>query len=499
MGSTTGWIPGRATQRHLLSTVALVSGTPVTVTVEVEATGTALVGSDTESFTPRYGLTTHRKDLARRPLNWGTPGHVCLAVPPGRPSSIEYGSAAIATADPTGGWYTSLSAVPKMRYLYWRAWFIPSATQGRRSTGSTSRSMPRSPLVDKWGTTRDVPGLAAPWGIDPGEAVYGTRSMTVDCHGPGRKVYSYGIKVRAGRSYILTGLMKSQRQLGRALPAGGRSGHRPHGWWHRRCRSGRSSPTVLTDDREWFDTATRDVNRYRTPVWVATADVTVYVVLAGGWGQWRQGVVGCHQVGGEHGRHAVVAGCHRGHGHRRRWRADRRCSGRRVPLQGRGRAAARYGHGGPKGLSFADIEVKSPSAGILQIGGILQATALQIGTEKVARYVPITASTILSATTGTSNPGALIEVTAVPATGVTAITGYMRIRASGTTGSTLQVANYDNVVQAVVMATGVANRDSYSTFMAVPGGTNNRQIRYATVLGESCTYSIAVTGYWTTE
>ena len=289
-GYDSGVLPGSATSLTL-TTLNLTNGTPVTLTVTVD-NGALGVVSANQSFTPRWGLTSHRLDLTSAPVNWGTPT-IDASVPAGASLVVEYGSHSTAAASPLA-WLSSLSPVAKLRYLYWRAWFIPSASAGpvlQRIVIPTDAGVT---VLDKWGTTRDQSVLTAPWAIDPGEAVYGTRSLTADVTGTGPfYVWSYGIQIRANRSYILTGLMKSQGDSGAQFMLTDSTGAILQGGGFA-LPPGPVQSDRLTATRDWFDTSHVDVNRYRTPVFTAPADMTVYVACrvggANGSKAWFDGV-----------------------------------------------------------------------------------------------------------------------------------------------------------------------------------------------------------------
>jgi hypothetical protein len=277
-----GWLAGTATS-YTLAAVALTDNVLVNVTVSVRSDPFPLEGSSNRNFTPRYGLTTHKKTLAGVPVNWQSP-IIVSSVPVGATLQIEYGSAATAGAATPTAWFTALSSLPKpyTQYLHWRAWFIPSATAGPTLDSIDIPYNSTAALADKWSSVQDVPGLSAPFSVDDGEYVYGTRSMRADVTGAGPWVcYSYGIKVRAGRSYILTGLMKSEGNSGALF----------------RLFDGVNNVVTsdsLTATTDWFTPDRRDVNRYKTPVWVADGDKTVWVVLrvggAAGAQAWFDGI-----------------------------------------------------------------------------------------------------------------------------------------------------------------------------------------------------------------
>jgi hypothetical protein len=270
-------------QSHLLSTLALTNGTAVNVTVYVE-TSDPLNGSASRSFTPRWGLTVHRRDLGVAPTGWGTPT-VVQTVPSGAQLVMEYGSNPSAAAAPTA-WFAALSSAPKARYVYWRAWFIPSSTAGPTLDKVIIPSTASVEVVDKWSTTKDGVGLASGYDIDTGEYVYGSRSIHNVVAGAGPYIcYSYGVKVRAGRSYILTGLMKSVGASGaqfRLVDEVGTVTNEDGVSIASIVDEGPPLVQTLDGDVDWFTPDGRDVNRYKTPVWVSPSDQTVWVVLRTG-------------------------------------------------------------------------------------------------------------------------------------------------------------------------------------------------------------------------
>jgi hypothetical protein len=364
-GYDSGTITGPA-QTHTLAR-NLTSGTAETVTVTVTSTY-ATTGSASQAFTPRWGLTTHRKDLTTAPVDWLTPV-VVSTVPTGASLVIEYGSDTAANAVPVSGWLSSLSAAPKSRYVYWRAWFIPSATAGPTLSTLTISTNNSVTLVDKWGTTRDVEALAAPWAIDPGEAVYGTRSMSITLGGASPyRCYSFAIKVRAGRSYILTGLMKSQGNSGARFQLEDAAGTILTGGGLALPVGPVQSPQLIATS-DWYTATRNDTNRYRTPVWVAGADMTVYVVLyasgtSGAKAWWdavklEESTVATPWSPGAIGATVIDAGGVQVDGNR----------GGIIRYKGVLAGSRDTVEGGQHALLFAaDTEVYSPSVGALQVG-----------------------------------------------------------------------------------------------------------------------------------
>jgi hypothetical protein len=287
-GYDSGLVTSGATSL-LLSTLALTNGTAVAVTVYIE-TSDPLNASAVQSFTPRWGQTVHRRDLGAAPTSWGTPV-VASTVPSGASLVIEYGSSATATAAPSPAtWYPSLSSVPKARYVFYRATFIPSATAGPTLDKVTIPSINSTEVADKWAANLGgayVLNTAGGYDIDTGEYVYGSRSLHCTVPGVGPYVMSSApIQVRAGRSYILTGLMKSVGNSGaqfRLADSGGATLSNPDGTLIASIISAGPPPVqAIQGDAEWFTPDLRDVNRYATPVWVSPSDQTVYVVVRAG-------------------------------------------------------------------------------------------------------------------------------------------------------------------------------------------------------------------------
>jgi hypothetical protein len=176
--------------------------------------------------------------------------------------------------------------VPKARYVFYRATFIPSATAGPTLDKVTIPSSTSVEVADKWST---VPGgafvlnAAQGFDIDTSEYVYGSRSMHCTVPGVGPyAMYSAPIQVRAGRSYILTGLMKSLGNSGaqfRLVDITGLTISNPDGTAIASIIDPVTMQQALSGDADWFTTDQRDVNRYATPIWVAPNDTTVFVML----------------------------------------------------------------------------------------------------------------------------------------------------------------------------------------------------------------------------
>ena len=284
-----GWLAGTATT-HVLSSLNLTDGVPVTVAVEVRDTigGTGVNVSDTQAFTPRYGLTTHRRDLTTAPDEWLSASILPATQPADTTLKMQYGSNATAAAAPTA-WVDEIGSVPLARYLFWRAWFLPSASAGPTLDKVTIQSgTGASPKLDKWGMNlASLPDatplvaqtpMAPPWAADTSEYVYGSRSARCNVTGSGPfLLYSMPVRLRGGRTYILTGLMKSQGDSGAQLQLVGEDGLPV------KNSAGEDIVTKELEEDTLFYNVQYDVNRYRSPIYqVGEADIVVWVALKAG-------------------------------------------------------------------------------------------------------------------------------------------------------------------------------------------------------------------------
>ena len=272
-GYDSGWLTSTATS-HVLSTLALTNGASVAITVAVETTEVLQGTSPAVSFTPRWGVTVHRRDLGTDPVTgWGTPT-IASTVPSGASLVVEYNANASGAVPTT--WFSALSSAPKARYVFYRAWFIPSASAGPTLHSIVIPAQFAVETADHWHGTiaaNSLPG--AQWSIDTGEYVYGTRSITCENNGVTQGTFSKRIKVRAGRSYILTGLMRAEGNSGAAIQL-----------YDSDAGAVLSNETgdliqteVLVQSREWFEADQLDVYRYASPIWVAPSDMDVQIRL----------------------------------------------------------------------------------------------------------------------------------------------------------------------------------------------------------------------------
>ena len=368
-------------QSVLLDTLGLTNGTPQSVTVYVEtADGATYSASATFSFTPRWGLTTHRRDLTAVPLAWGQPSAVAT-VPSGASLIFEYGSAATALAAPAV-WYPNMSSVPLAQFVYWRAWFIPSSTAGPTLDYLDIPTDNTASFVDKWGTTRDTPGLTGVWAVASDEFVYGSRSVTAKVTGVGPfYLYAYKTTVKQGRNYILTGLMKSVGNSGACIELQDTAGVVLQGGGMA-LPPGPVRTEVLLADRSWFDSTGRDTYRYKTPIYNADVNRDVYVVLkvggAAGSQAWfdaiklEESTVATPWSPGAVGATVVDAGG---------VQVDA-SKGGVFRLRGTDGAPRSIVESGAQGLKVGgDTEVSSPATGVLRIYGDGSGDALQVGND----------------------------------------------------------------------------------------------------------------------
>jgi hypothetical protein len=365
-----------ALQTYLLDTVDVQDNVAANVTVTVSNTDAApLTGSASRSFTPRYGLTVHRRDLGTTPVTSWVGAEWQGSMPVGSDIRVQYGSSPTAVAAPAA-WLEDITQAPLDRYVFYRVWLIPSATAGPSFdkmviTSTTGVVIPLT--MDKWSTTKGAEsGLVAPWVVSDKEYVYGTRSAKADMTTAGAtsSLYSQPIILKKDRSYVLTGLMKSEGNSGATFRL-----ERADGTVLATCVDSLGNPLALTKTTPWFDAAVtvQDVIRYRAPTYKAVGAVpeTVYVVLrvtgvtgSAAWFDaikleestvatpWSPGAVGATiadaggiQIDGSKGgvfRYKGVAGTPRG-----------------------------YVEGGPAGLVLGtDTELTAPAEGVLAVEGI---------------------------------------------------------------------------------------------------------------------------------
>jgi hypothetical protein len=373
-----GWIndPTGTVGSYTLSTVPVTDNVPVPVTVSVDshaqppAPDYGARASAVQSFNPRYGLTVHRRDLTTAPIAWLSATVVAPAPPAGASLKVQYGSDPAANAVPASGWLDDISGLPLSRYVYWRAWFIPSATAGPTLDSVTIKATGGATgALDQWSTVKGGSTFVPPWSADAAEYVYGSRSARCDVSGAGPfLLYSTPILLRANRSYILTGLMKSLGNSGAQFQLRDDS--------NAVVMSSEATPRpiqsdVLTADTLFYDPARLDVQRYKTPVFVAPgADITVYVVLkAGGVAgskAWfdavklEESTVATPWSPGAVGATVVDAGGVQIDGSK----------GGVFRYKGRNGGLRDVVGGGPQGLLFAgDTELTSPSTGALYVNG----------------------------------------------------------------------------------------------------------------------------------
>jgi hypothetical protein len=432
---------------------------------------------------------------------WGQP-IIANTVPAGCLNPIEYGSDPASSTVPTA-WFSALSSVPLQRHLFWRAWFIPNATQSPVLDSVTIPTSTINPLLDYWSTTRGGTGLVAPFRVDAGEAVYGTRSLRADVSGAGPfYCYSAPIQLRAGRSYVLTGLMKSQGNSGAQFQLQAPDGTVLTGGGVVAPTGPMQSP-ALAATQDWFNQNRNDTVRYRTPIYVAGADGPVYVVLkAGGVAgstAWfdaiklEESTVATPWSPGALGAVVMDAGGLQIDANR----------GGILRVKGSAGGARDTFESGVHGMIYGgDTEIASPATGIINVAGV------PIPLTKRWRFVPVGNAAVVSQVTPATTALANVECTVIPANdpNIVAVMAYGMVRDYATGGGVagganvaLTLANYDGTTASVTYTSGIGQRGGAGPAVPVMvGGVNNRQIKWASsAASNQGTSWVYVTGYWT--
>ena len=397
-----------ALQTYLLDTVDVQDNVAVNVTVTVTNTDAApLTGSASRSFTPRYGLTVHRRDLGTTPVTSWVGAEWTGSMPTGTDIRVQYGSSPTAVVAPAA-WYDDLTTAPLDRYVFYRVWLLPSATAGPsfdKMVITSTQGVVIPLTLDKWSTTKGASsGLVAPWVVSDKEYVYGSRSAKADMVGGAAtsSLYSQPIVLKKDRSYVLTGLMKSLLNSGATFRL-----ERADGTVVATCVDSLGNPLSLTKTAEWFDptVTVQDVIRYRTPIYKAVGAVpeTVYVVLrvsgVAGSAAWfdaiklEESTVATPWSPGAVGATTVDAGGVQIDGSK----------GGTFRYKGIAATARGYVEGGPVGLVLGtDTELTAPSEGVLAVEGI----PVSLNTHGHAAPVPIPPTVRVLAGSGTYTPPA---------------------------------------------------------------------------------------------
>jgi hypothetical protein len=284
-------------KNKLLDAFGITDNTSYTFRVRAKTLGIPDEGFSDLVFKPRYGLTTHHKLVTPTPTDWLSA--IPTLVPPQPVNTdvhMQYGSSPTSSTAPDS-WQNDIGSVTPNPHVFWRAWFLPyNNTAPTLDKVVISSSGGAALDLDKWTKDATFPVgqapkkphvFASPWAVDRSEYVYGSRSVRCDvaAAGPYLLWSEQSYHLRAGRSYILTGLMKS----GGADP--GNSG----ACFELQDAAGNTlkqadnvtlirSP-VLTKTTLFYNTTGLDVNRYKTPVYtVGDTDLDVYVVLRAGGG-----------------------------------------------------------------------------------------------------------------------------------------------------------------------------------------------------------------------
>lgn len=495
-----GWVNGAVVDLDL--PVALTNGTPINVTVNVrDGAPTPKTATDVQAFTPRWGLTTQHRDLTTAPNAWQS-ATIAATKPPGSDIKMEYGADATSSTAPADGWHDDISDCLLVRHLFWRAWFLPSATASPVLDAVTILSTAgAAQTLDKWGMNRAAPdatppvaqtAMAAPWSVSTSEYVYGSRSAQCSVTGAGPfYLYSMPILLRAGRTYILTGLMKSQKNSGAQMLLVDDQ------------NAVLASTPALTTDALFYNDK-NDVNRYKTDPYVnGGADKTVWVALKAGGAAgarayfdavkveestvataWSPGALGASIVdaGG------VQIDASKGGVFRLRGADDPNVSPRAV--------VDLY----QKGLRFGgDTELSSPATGILNVNGQPIGGGASV---ELLRYVPIAPINIVNGVTYTATTAVIHtpSITGIPPEAVAVSMQMMGSASVVSPGDRYEVMDYGGNLQAQGFSGKVASHwEALSSHYVVLGG--DRQFDYRVTVGTAGNHTIIIMvhGYWLKE
>jgi hypothetical protein len=283
-GYDSGWVTSALTYA-VPSAYVPVDNTTLTITVQIEDSLALLSTVVSTTFKTRFGMAVYKKDLGKVPVAWGTPS-VTATVPSGSSVNIQYGTNTASAATAPTAWYSALSAAPKAQYLFYRVWLLP--TPGGASPSLDKIVVPftdTKPALDFWyGDQNHVAMDARVWSIDESDYVYGSRTITGECGASVSTVCSYPIPLRAGRTYILSGLMRGEGTPGavfRLVKAGDLSQLLD-------AQGAAITSPLLNETKDWIDPSTEDVIRYRTPTFTAPSDMDVRVQLRVGAGVGSQ-------------------------------------------------------------------------------------------------------------------------------------------------------------------------------------------------------------------
>lgn len=159
--------------------------------------------------------------------------------------------------------------------------------------------------------------------------------------------------------------------------------------------------------------------------------------------------------------------------------------------------------------SDKDTNLYRNGADILKTDDDFQAKTVALGTNKVARYVPLSSFiSVIDAEAYSASDSAIqtsAEITGLPSTGVVAVVCLVILNASSVAGGNyVTLFNYgttDTAQYAVscIMAPAVTYNHSIQGIIST-GGTNNRQIKYfRNRSAGTVTWYLRIVGYWTTE
>lgn len=142
------------------------------------------------------------------------------------------------------------------------------------------------------------------------------------------------------------------------------------------------------------------------------------------------------------------------------------------------------------------------SASGLNITNGIQTNNLATAAKRI-RYVPIVPVFTINGSTTVADiaNAASPEITGLPTSGVAYVVGIIMVRTSDTSNANMQAKHYDTEDEGgITYSSGVAGRGGNGFFIARPGGTNNRQIKYSVDwVSGTVTYYLRPMGYFTYE
>lgn len=211
----------------------------------------------------RWGMAKYRSADLGTVTSWSV-AYNTSSITGSRSITLEYGSSATNAVDPpTSGWKAAFADVPKRTpatYFQWRAWLLAwgSATPGSPSLDDlTLTYTSESILADHWSRSSTTKCT-----IDTGDKVFGTQSARIDAVS-GQRTYWYQlVPTEVGRTYILSGRIKSSGSSYARIAAVNKTYPSP--------TDELAATTPITGTLAW--------DRYYTAPFVATQDQTMVIL-----------------------------------------------------------------------------------------------------------------------------------------------------------------------------------------------------------------------------